>query len=187
MQRNLVLLILVLSAIAGMTFLLDQGEKTGNTGKIVPDTSLQTVRQPAPDFAFKVLGDHAPRKLSSLRGRVVLLHFWASWCAPCLVEFPHLVNLAAEESEWLTVVAVSADTSITAMENFLHRSAQKIPPNFLIVADPEKRISQDLFQTIRLPETIVVDPEGNMVKKVTGSGQWDDKKFRDFLSGLAGK
>ena len=184
MRRNLMLLLAVALLIAGITLSLDHQSSIppapAETAKeIIPAAGL------APDFTFTAMGHQKIASLSDFKGRVVLLNFWASWCAPCVIEFPKLRDLAQDYPDELVVLAISSDRSQTDIDKFLKKSGITPSANLLIGLDAEKHISQDLFQTIRLPETFIIAPDGRMVKKVIGDTDWTGETMRTYLSGLA--
>jgi cytochrome c biogenesis protein CcmG/thiol:disulfide interchange protein DsbE len=184
MRRNLILVIAALLAIVSVTLALDTRTKppAAHFSDYPEISKLKT--QPAPDFSFKVLGSTASQNLSDFKGKVVLLNFWASWCAPCVIEFPKLQTLAQTHKDNLVVLALSADTEAEAIERFLKKIRHQDQDNFLIVHDVNKIISQDLFQTIRLPESIIIDPNGQMVRKIAGDTDWTGEAMNAFLSEL---
>lgn len=125
---------------------------------------------PAPKADFRALsGD--PATLDDYRGRLVLLNFWATWCAPCIREMPSLDRLQAELGpEGLQVVAVSVD-----------RAGAEIVGPFLaelgvtrldILLDPKFR-SARAFSISGLPATFIIDPEGRLVGGLEGPAEWD--------------
>ncbi len=137
--------------------------------------------QAAPDFTFTRL-DGTIQQLSSLRGKTVLLNFWASWCAPCRVEFPQFIALAKARDD-VVILAVSVDHDTKAMQKFLTELGPALNRSNIIIAhDPAKKIAQDLFQTIRYPETILIGPEGGLRRKYIGlEVKWDSEAFIQTL------
>ena len=184
MRRNLTLVIAALLVIVSVTLALDTRTKppVENFSDNPEISEIKT--QPAPDFSFKVLGSTTQQNLSDFKGKIVLLNFWASWCAPCVIEFPKLRALAETHKDTLVVLALSADTEADAVDRFLKKIKHKNQDNFLIVHDANKMISQDLFQTIRLPETIIIDRDGQMVRKVAGDTDWTGKAMNVYLEEL---
>ena len=119
---------------------------------------------PAPQVELSSL-DGQRLKLSSFRGRVVLLNFWATWCAPCRTEIPELNGLQHDlEASGLTVVGVSWDDSADSVREF----QKEIPQDYTVLLGGED--VQDKFAGIRsLPTTYIIDREGNVRQRIIGA------------------
>lgn len=118
--------------------------------------------------------------LAKLRGHVVVLNFWASWCAPCLEELPSLNAMQAELPE-VRVVGVSMDEDPNAFQTFVSRH----PAQFLTVLDGQNR-SNSLYGTFRPPETYVIDKNGTIRRKFIGAQDWTSPEIVRFLRKLQG-
>jgi cytochrome c biogenesis protein CcmG, thiol:disulfide interchange protein DsbE len=120
---------------------------------------------PVPSFQAPEL-DGSSVSLASLRGEVVLLNVWATWCYPCRREMPSFEALHREfADEGLRVVAVSIDSrgARRDIEEFLDEHGI----TFTILHDADKRITTS-FRTLGVPETFLIDREGRLVKRWTG-------------------
>jgi peroxiredoxin len=132
----------------------------------------------APDFVVQ----DADRKitLSELHGKVVVLNFWATWCAPCVEEMPSLVQLQQRfKGKGVTVVGISIDVDGDAYHKFL--KDYKI--DFLTVRDPDQKTSS-LYGTFKWPETYIIDRDGIVRRKFIGAVEWSHPEIVDFLSKL---
>ena len=132
----------------------------------------------APDFTVQ----DSDRKitLSELRGKVVVLNFWATWCAPCVEELPSLVNLQQKmRNKGITVLAVSVDQD----ESLYRRFVQDHNVNLLTVRDANQK-SNNLYGTVKFPETYIIDRNGLMRRKFIGPVDWATPEVVDFLSKL---
>ena len=132
----------------------------------------------APDFTVQ----DSDRKitLSELRGKVVVLNFWATWCAPCVEELPSLVNLQQKmRNKGITVLAVSVDQD----ESLYRRFVQDHNVNLLTVRDANQK-SNNLYGTFKFPETYIIDRNGVMRRKFIGAVDWATPEVVDFLSKL---
>jgi cytochrome c biogenesis protein CcmG/thiol:disulfide interchange protein DsbE len=109
--------------------------------------------------------------LASLRGHVVVLNFWASWCAPCLEELPSLEALQ-QQVPGATVLAVSTDEDSGAYRNFLMQHHVGL----LTVQDPEQK-SNALYGTFRYPETYIIDKGGVVRRKLIGAQNFVDPEI----------
>lgn len=166
MKLNLLILLALVLAGFGAAALLQQPKPAAN-----PSSPAAQQLAPAPDFTFTDLAGRA-HKRSDYAGKPIILNFWASWCAPCVAEFPLLLAAAADSNAVL--IALSSDDDAAGVERFLAKldaKSQKIlkQNNVVIALDPGKAITSDLFQTVSLPETVIIDREGMMTHKIVGA------------------
>ena len=110
----------------------------------------------APDFTLKA-PDETPLRLADLRGKVVLLNFWATWCPPCKAEMPDLNALHEKygASQDIAVVGVNVEEEAATVKQFVEQHKLAFP----ILLDPESRVTQ-LFGVRPLPTTFIIDREG---------------------------
>jgi thiol-disulfide isomerase/thioredoxin len=138
---------------------------------------------PVPDFGFTTDRGMA-YDIHALPERGIILHFWASWCAPCAQEMPALLAKVRQANGTLALVAVSIDDNQAQMQQFLHQTALKPEPHIYWVWDRTKDISLRRFNTIRVPETILIDRGRMMTEKIVGDPGWDSAAVRAELAGL---
>ncbi|MDX1453544.1 MAG: TlpA disulfide reductase family protein [Oleiphilaceae bacterium] len=111
----------------------------------------------APDFTLKSKSGENIR-LEDLRGTVVMLNFWASWCGPCRQEMPHMNDIFKKYEKFgFTVLAVSVDENPEDANRFL----DAVPVDFPILYDTDSRVSQ-LYGVDAMPTTVMIDRNGNM-------------------------
>lgn len=144
----------------------------------------------APDVSFV---DAAGKKvkLSDLKGKVVVMNFWASWCKPCLEELPALERMMEKAGSGVVLLMVSNDQSIEAMQKFILNYTAKgshlfISDYSVAVWDKGRTVTQDVFHTLKYPETVIIDKNGRMVKKIIGKYQWDSEESLEFIKELKG-
>jgi cytochrome c biogenesis protein CcmG, thiol:disulfide interchange protein DsbE len=133
---------------------------------------------PAPDFTVQ----DSDRKIEirDFRGQIVLLNFWATWCAPCVEEMPSLVQLQRRmKDRGITVVAVSVDVDGDAYHNFL----KDHQIDLLTVRDPNQK-ANNLYGTFKFPETYIIDRDGIVRRKFIGAVDWSQPEIVDFLTKL---
>jgi peroxiredoxin len=122
---------------------------------------------PAPEFTLPDL-EGKPHHLADLRGRVVVLNFWATWCPPCIDEMPSLQRLhQAFADRGVEVVAVSVDERFSDVGAFV----RKFHLTFTVLHDDGKKVSRK-YQTFKYPETYILDREGRLKSKVIGPRDW---------------
>ncbi len=107
-----------------------------------------------------------PLDLGALRGHVVYLDFWASWCAPCRQSFPWMTAMEkAYEAQGLTVVAINVDRDRADAERFL----KQFHPGFEVRFDSEGKLAE-AFKVSGMPTSIIIDRHG--VARFTHIGFW---------------
>ena len=134
----------------------------------------------APDFELAdALG--AKHKLSEFRGNVVIIHFWAAWCPPCLGEIPNWVELANEfKGKKLKLIAISADPK---WENALKILPTEKAQGITSLLDSSTEVPE-LFGTYQYPETYVLNSDLKVVMKWVGSQDWKNPAILTFLTKL---
>lgn len=137
--------------------------------------SFPQVGDQVPDFT---LADETGKtfRLSQFKGSYVFLNFWATWCPPCVEEFPSIMGLSEHfKTKNLVVIAVSVDDSWGLVKNFLDSLPQR--PRFLILRDPDKKVTTEEYGTTKFPETYWISPEGKLIKKFVGAFPWMNPKY----------
>jgi peroxiredoxin len=117
----------------------------------------------APDFSIATSNGKTVAR-DSFDGKLLMINFWASWCAPCVQETPLLEALhRAGKDGGLTLLAISVDKNQKSYENFVRRHRV----TFLTAHDPEQKIN-DMFGTYRYPESYIIDKSGKVLLKKVG-------------------
>lgn len=107
-------------------------------------------------------------RLSDLRGKAVLINFWASWCAPCQAEMPSLQSLARQQGpDKLVVLAVNFKESAATAQHFAQRAALDLP----VLRDPDGSIARQ-WQVKVFPTTVLVAADGRVKAIVRGELDW---------------
>jgi thiol-disulfide isomerase/thioredoxin len=142
----------------------DRGDHPTNIGK------------PAPEF---VLSDSRESvDLDKLRGKIVVLNLWATWCAPCVEELPSLLALQKRNPQ-IVVVGISTDQDEDVYRHFL--AVHHV--DLLTVRDADQRINA-LYGTVLIPETYIIDRNGIIRRKLIGAQDWTSPEITDYLSKL---
>ncbi len=146
-------------------------------GVFADNFSLAEEPLPAPQEPA-LRGDGSEVALADFRGRVVLLNFWATWCAPCVREMPSLDRLqAALGPEGLDVVAVSEDRKQALAEAFL---AEHELDNLALYMDRRGAVAR-AFGLRGLPTTYLIDREGRLVGGLQGPAEWDSEEAKALI------
>ena len=134
----------------------------------------------ADDFNLRSLSGKRFR-FSSLKDKVVLLNFWATWCPPCKKEMPSMERLYREyKSSGFEVVAVALDkSSPVAVSQF----AKELGISFITLHDPDG-ITSNLYSVSGIPYSYLVNREGKIVFRVVGELDWDDEKVKSTVEDL---
>jgi peroxiredoxin len=129
--------------------------------------------KPAPSFAIKTL-DGKTVRLADTKGRIVLVDFWATWCAPCKVSFPALDALATSlKDRGVEVLAVSVDANRKNLNEFI--AAQPIK-TMRILLDPDMTAA-DAFEVAALPTSFIIDRQGRIRFTHAGYGPEAVERF----------
>jgi cytochrome c biogenesis protein CcmG, thiol:disulfide interchange protein DsbE len=124
--------------------------------------------QKAPDFTLEDL-DGKPVTLSSYKGKVVILSFWAVWCPPCkeeLQSFNKLYNMY--KNRGLVILAVSSDRSLTTVKEFIAGNHV----SYTVLFDEKLAVSRDTYKAFMVPTTFVIDRRGTIFRKHFGEQDW---------------
>lgn len=187
-------LLIVVLGLAGLGVAYDHWRTPSGVKIIVPDDAAdasdmqakqearyaqaQSVDKAMPAFSLPNLKGEmieiAPRA-----GGTTVYHFWASWCAPCIVELPELLARAAASPDDTRFILISLDDTVPQIERFLGR-LQRAQPDLAIhpaqvvwLHDPEKHVAEQVFGTFKLPETyIAYDSEARIKAHLQGEADW---------------
>ena len=156
MKRSLVLTFLLV-----VGTLLTSSQVLGSGGAV-------RVGNMAPDFTLEDVGG-APVNLSALRGKVVFLNFWATWCPPCRTEMPsmEMLNEVFSSSDFVMLAVNVEKEGREVVPAFLERN----PHSFKILLDLEEEV-QRAYGVYRFPETFLIDKEGRVARHYIGAYNW---------------
>ncbi|WP_213805814.1 redoxin domain-containing protein [Granulicella sp. dw_53] len=142
----------------------DRGNHPGHVGNIAPQ--------------FTVSDGAKSADLSKLRGRIVVLNLWATWCAPCIEELPSLLEMQRKLPQ-VTVVAISMDEDPDIYQRFLTKNHVDL----LTIRDPTARINT-MYGTAQIPETYIIDRNGVLRRKFVSAQNWTSPEILDYLNRL---
>ena len=144
-------------------------------------TSIGELRTgtPAPQFQLSS-SSGKPLSLTDLKGRIVLVNFWASWCGPCRKEMPLLEQLNRQyRSKGVTLVGVDVEPDSTAAIDWLKAT----PVSFPILFDVDSKVSK-LYQVEGMPNTVILDRQGNVRYIHRGYNTGAENEYLDQIRAL---
>jgi thiol-disulfide isomerase/thioredoxin len=145
-------------------------------GEFVPSSQPFT----APAISLADTNGHSV-ELSELRGKLVLVNLWATWCEPCLREMPSLERLQSRLGERIAVLAVSEDRGGNkTVEPFIAKLGLK---SVKVYIDPKSEVGH-AFGAHGLPTSFLIDREGKVLGRVEGAAEWDSPKILGVLEPL---
>ena len=145
-----------------------------------------SIGTPAPDFTIK--DSDRSVTLSQLRGKIVVLNFWATWCPPCVDEMPSLEQLQKKlQGTDITILAVSVDDDADDYHKFLKQHAIDL----LTVRESGQKTDTGViapvssrYGTYKVPETYIIDRNGVIRRKFIGEVNWGQPEIVEYLSRL---
>lgn len=144
--------------------------------------SAKELSGPAPDFSLKNLKGETV-KLSDLKGKVVMINFWASWCAPCRQEMPLLEDMSKEYGKaGFVLLGVNLDEDSADAKDFLKTT----PVTFPILLDPEASVAE-LYKNEAMPSSYFVDREGNLAYLHKGYRPGEEAEYVAVIKKLLAK
>jgi thiol-disulfide isomerase/thioredoxin len=143
---------------------------------------LNDLEKGVPDFSVAGLDGKAIH-LKDFRGKLVLVNIWATWCAPCVKEFPSMKRLVQTMGGELVILAISYDRHREDIDAFI-KAFDGVPDNFHIAWDKERKTTE-IFGTDVLPETYIISRDGKLIRKIAGEATWDQPMAIQFFKELA--
>jgi len=167
----------VSAGVLAMFFVYRQVSQVGPPGVI-------SAGQKAPDFTLKfpLKNQHGKSvKLSDYRGKLVFLHFWASWCRPCVAEAQDIEKLKnAMNGRPFQMLPISIDNEPDAVREFDKRYDVTLPA----LIDPGQQIARGLYQITGPPETFLIGADGIVLRHFVGRVAWSDPRVLASLESM---
>ena len=124
-------------------------------------------------------------RLEDLRGKVVVVNFWATWCAPCREEMPSIAALggAFPTEDFAVITIATGRNPAPAIEKFLGDIGLQEMPVYL---DPKQKLARDMG-VMGLPVTVLIDREGREVARLVGGADWGSESAHAIIAALIGE
>lgn len=144
----------------------------------------QWMDRPAPDFELLNVDTGQAASLSSFRGKVIFLNFWASYCVPCRKEMPSMERLVRQYRErGLVMVAVSLDVEQQDIGQFMNEFLPNQQSQMTVLWDPTSKSSTALGTEL-IPETYIIDRDGQMVARFVSDYDWTRPEAKQLIEAL---
>jgi len=131
------------------------------------------------DFSLSFLGG-GNASLSSYRGKVVILNFWATWCPPCRTEMPSMETLYRRfNAQGLEILAVDIGEDASTVQQFIRSGGYTFP----VMLDSSSRVSS-IYGIEAIPTSFIIDREGKIIGRVIGSIMWDNQRVITAIDAL---
>ncbi|MEB8330169.1 TlpA disulfide reductase family protein [Flavobacteriaceae bacterium KMM 6897] len=131
------------------------------------------------DFNLKLIDKEGNTKsLAELKGKVIFMNFWATWCPPCIAEMPSIDKLHKEMGDEVVFVMLSLDKDFQKAKDFDKRKGYDLPIYALGSNLPT------MYQSSSIPTTFVIDSKGYLVLEHKGMADYDTAEFKVFLEKL---
>lgn len=160
-KQNILAVCAVVAALLGSAFFLS-------------DLARPITRERAPDFAFMDT-NRQNRLFYNITNKRVIVHFWATWCAPCLAEIPQLFDMVIANPD-VTLIAVSVDTQVQSMRRFLNPLPRH--ERIIHVWDDGRELAAR-FNVTKFPETFIFDSHKYKLHHIRGVADWPNFRFGD--------
>ena len=174
-MRNLVLVVVVALVCASVYLVSSNSSRPPSEW-----VNSVAVGDPAPDFQLE---DTKGNKvsLSELRGKIVLVNFWATWCPPCIEEMPSMERLnEVFAGDDFVMLAINTEES---GRNIVPAFLEKTPYSFSILYD-DKGVVQKRYGVFKFPESFIIRKDGTVADKIIGPLDWSNLKTITYFKGL---
>jgi peroxiredoxin len=147
-----------------------EAQVSPEAARLLREARIQVLdqRTVAQDFTLQLLtGENTT--LSSYRGKVVLLNFWATWCPPCRMEMPSMETLYQRfKDQGLEILAVDLGEDINTVRQFIQNHRYTFP----VLMDTNSRVGR-IYGVEAIPTSFILDREGRIIARIVGAIYWD--------------
>jgi thiol-disulfide isomerase/thioredoxin len=165
-MKRLVLLLLIALVVAGCT---KEKKESGSAPAVTGNPALD----------FSLSGPAGDTRLSALKGNLLLVHFWATWCPPCREELPSLAKLNSQMAgKPFRLLAISIDKDGNpAVQKLFGQLGITLP----VLLDPSSEVAKQ-YGITGVPETFIISPAGEILKKIVGPMEWTSPEVLAYLT-----
>ncbi len=143
-----------------------------------PKESDKGIRLTNADYQWRYLDSEGQtKKFADLKDKVVFLNLWATWCGPCVAEFPAINELYKEYGDKVEFVLLSNE-DLSTVQNFLQKKEYEVPSYRYLDEIPQLLYSQSI------PATFIISKRGELVVQKKGAAKWNSASFKQLLDKL---
>jgi len=183
-RKNLPVVAIAVAAAAAaiLAYVAKDALRAPMTVRVLPAASASLPAPITGSSRMVALPDARTRDLAAPPGKLLILHYWATWCPPCVSEFPDLARFWKDygKKPGLELLAVSVDEDWRTVNDWLKKNGITGVP---LALDP-RRTSAKAFGTEKFPETYILSPSGEVVDKFVGAILWSAPAVRKRIDGL---
>lgn len=121
--------------------------------------------------------------LSTLSGKPVIVHFWASWCGPCVNEFPKMIRFVEGFKGEIQLVTLSADQSDEDIRAFLKKTNVSHEPFVHFIRDEDGKVAEQYLAKM-LPTSVILGKDLKVIKRLPGEVDWEDNELTEVFTKL---
>lgn len=181
-RKSLPVLAVAAAAAGVLAYVARDALRTSMTVRTLPAASAGLPATFAGSSRMVALPDGGTRDLAAPPGKLLIVHYWATWCPPCVSEFPELARFWNEygKKPGVELLAVSVDEDWRTVDDWLKKNGIAGVP---LALDP-RRTSAKAFGTEKFPETYVLSPSGEVLDKFVGAILWSAPPVRRRIDEL---
>lgn len=141
-----------------------------------------------PEVRFKDLSSGVQYVLKNDKAPLRVLNFWASWCEPCVEEFSSFARLVRKFDGKISFIGINEDKTVEDAQEFLKAFASDFQGLSSAHFGYDKgKVLSDKYGILALPETFLIDPEGKLIRRISGFEKWDDPGAITYFQSLVDK
>ncbi len=188
MKKILIILAIVVLVVVTAAALVWVDHTRPLSGPLSSHLMAAPAEKMVPDFSVTSLRGHTVN-IRDLRGRVVIINFWATWCPPCVVEMPLLIDLATKYDGRVVLIALSSDQQEAMVKKFIGDLRMKenldpYGPNVIMAMDKGRALTRDVFRVTTYPESLIIAPNGQIARHIIGITPWEDGSAEKTIQAL---
>lgn len=174
--------LLIVIALLGGALAVTWYSRSSLESQVVSE-SRESLLERLPAASFETL-EGSPYDLVAEAGfskKMILVHFWATWCGPCEAELPTLLEMTKKLPSNVRVLIVAVNDEVPKIRKFMDKLNTSSSSNVLWLLD-NRNVHREVFGTTKLPESYVFKADGEILRKLVGPQEWEKPQFLDIFT-----